>query len=187
MAIFIGMGTYTLPEAGVTSQRVFPVLLGPFLIFAGMLQVDLIGFNRSFIQKLLDRINRKGWERLQALPLGVVLALSFCPATAAIFFGVLMPLALAKGQILLFPMLYAAGASIPLILTAYLILRGFRLSRNSGWQRTVTSVGGWISIMAGIYISIQNIYVPLLAYEILANFRVLYVLVGMDSGNILIR
>ena len=56
-----------------------------------------------------------------ALPLGILLALSFCPVSAWIFFGSLMPLAIKYHSPLLMPSLYGVGTALPALVFAALI------------------------------------------------------------------
>ena len=80
-------------------QQVMNQLLGPVLILAGMFMLELIRWNggsRDFAVGLKQRAEQ--WGLGGAVALGALFALSFCPVSAALFFGSLVPLATTKGR-----------------------------------------------------------------------------------------
>ena len=162
LSVLIGSGVYAVPDAGLALQRHIPVFLGPVFILAGMFHADLIHIDRNFIDHILKRISGQKQTGFHALPLGILMALSFCPATAAIYFGALIPLALGHGQVVLFPLVYATGAAIPLIAISIFVVRGIQLTGNRQWLNRLPVIAGWILIIIGVYLSIQNIYLPLI-------------------------
>jgi cytochrome c biogenesis protein CcdA len=91
------------------------LFLGPVLILVGMILADLLHLNRFYSGKIFLWLKKKQWSGIYALPMGAILALSFCPATAAIFFGILIPITIQHDQILLFPLIFSLGATLPLI------------------------------------------------------------------------
>ena len=76
-------------------QNYMNKILGPVLIITGMFLLDLISMNLSGPQlsnKMKKKIDKSGlWG---ALFLGFFFALSFCPVSAAIFWGSLLPLSI---------------------------------------------------------------------------------------------
>ena len=86
------------------------------------------------------------------------MALSFCPATAAVFFGILIPLTIQHDQIIVFPLIYSLGATLPLIGIVMMVKKGGRLFLNKKWQKRIPLVAGWIIICIGLYISITQIF-----------------------------
>lgn len=58
-----------------------------------------------------------------AFLLGMALALCFCPESAVFYFGMMLPLSIAHGQPLLFPLLYAVAAAVPVVLIGWLYER----------------------------------------------------------------
>ncbi|MCJ8332619.1 MAG: hypothetical protein MJH11_21875 [Lentisphaeria bacterium] len=138
-------------------QKFIRLFMGPFLIIAGMLQTDLLKLNK------LNPLSKKWTEGTSVSPmrgaiLGSILALSFCPATAAVFFALLLPLAIDQQQMILYPVLYAAGAAIPLIASVSLLSRGKKLLNNAQLQKISVSIG-IVLIISGIYLSITRLFV----------------------------
>lgn len=95
--------------------------------------------------------------------LGLLFALSFCPVSAALFFGSLIPLAVKNDSIVLLPALYGVGTGVPVLIFASLFV--FGKQSFSVFFKTVTNAETWLrritggSILAvGIYITIQQIF-----------------------------
>ena len=90
-------------------------------------------------------------------------ALSFCPVSAGLFFGGLLPLSAKAQSAVLLPSLYGVGTALPVILFAFLIAfaseyvgRAFnRLTQIEWWVRNVTGV---VFILAGVYYCLTYIY-----------------------------
>jgi len=158
IAIFLSSGALSIPQISYALQVVVNFFIGPLLVLIGMLLADLMNLNRLYKGKILTNIRSRNWSGLSAFPFGVMIALSFCPATAAIFFGILVPLSVDHDKTFLFPLLYALGASIPLITIAALMNRGVRLRKNTLLVKYLPKISGWILIILGIILSVQRIY-----------------------------
>ena len=145
-------------------QKYMNKILGPILILVGMLLVGLIQFNTKG-SRLGERVGKRveTWGVWSGLALGVVFALSFCPTSAALFFGSLVPLAVKYESSLVLPTLYGAGTALPVLVFAILIVlstravgRAFnRLTQFEFWARRVTGV---IFIGIGVYFSLAYIF-----------------------------
>jgi threonine/homoserine/homoserine lactone efflux protein len=92
----------------------------------------------------------------------VLFALTFCPVSAALFFGSLLPLAIEQNSPLLLPALYGVGTGIPVLGFAVAIALGAkslgkafgRLTRIERWVRRIT---GAVFIGVGIYLTLVNL------------------------------
>jgi cytochrome c-type biogenesis protein len=152
------------PSISQVLQKYIGKILGPLLILAGMLLLELL------------RVNIPGWnigEKMQrqaeawgiwgAGALGVVFALSFCPISAALFFGSLIPLAFEKGSCILLPSPYGVGTGLSVFAVAALIALGThtvgkvlnQLALVERWARRVTGV---VFIVVGIYYCLTHIF-----------------------------
>lgn len=148
-------------------QKYMNKLLGPILILVGMALLELIQLNlggAGMARKMQKGIDTSGlWG---AGLLGAVFALSFCPVSAALFFGSLIPLAIKYGSGMILPGLYGIGTGLPVLVFAILIAQGARsmraaferITRIEVWARRVTGV---IFIGVGIYYSLSYIFVVL--------------------------
>ena len=95
--------------------------------------------------------------------LGIVFALSFCPVSAALFFGSLIPLATANGSSVLLPSLYGLGTATPVVGFAIVIAVGARslgkaysgVALVERWARRLTGV---IFIGVGVYLTLVYVF-----------------------------
>lgn len=152
------------PGLSVWLQKYLNLFLGPLLILVGMVLLGLIELpigSGQGMQRLREKFEKLGM--LGAALLGVLFALSFCPVSAALFFGSLIPLAMKNDSSILLPVLYGIGTGVPVLVFAILLIFG-RQSFARFFQR-VTSAETWLrritggSILAvGFYITVQQIY-----------------------------
>jgi cytochrome c-type biogenesis protein len=145
-------------------QGGFHRALGPLLIVVGLLllgvfTLNLPGFGvRDGLQERVDR-----WGVWGAGLLGVVFALSFCPVSAGLFFGSLVPLAVDQGSPLLLPSLYGIGTALPVAVFAVLLAGGAgwlgkaldRVQTFEFWARRVTAV---VFIGVGVYETLRSTF-----------------------------
>ena len=103
-------------------QQYLNEALGPILILLGMVLLGMIGGKISF-NILGDGIQKKAENNgvWFAMPLGVLFALSFCPVSAGLFFGALIPLSLKHSSLYILPVVYGIGTALPVIFFAFLI------------------------------------------------------------------
>lgn len=103
-------------------------LLGPLLVFMGLAMLNVIKIKLPSGGGKLEKIKLwlAGKGGLGAFLLGVLFALAFCPYSAVLFFGALIPLALKTSGGLLLPPLFALGTGLPVIVFSFLIAFGAR-------------------------------------------------------------
>lgn len=145
-------------------QKYMTMILGPILILVGMVLLGLIGqgltgfVSSESIRKRAERMGLWG-----AGLLGFVFALSFCPVSAAIFFGSLLPIAVSAQSAVLYPTIYGIGTALPVVLfsvviasSAYSLARFFdKVMQFEVWARRITGI---LFIGIGIYFSIRYIF-----------------------------
>ena len=164
LSVVIVMGLLATGDIARFLQRYLNQLLGPVLILVGMVLLGLLGFSFSLNlagQGVQRRASKGGV--LWSLLLGILFALSFCPVSAGLFFGGLIPLAAANESNVLLPLLFGVGTALPVIPFAFLIAFGSRyvgaafnkLTQVERWVRTVT---GTVFLLAGLYYCITHIY-----------------------------
>jgi cytochrome c-type biogenesis protein len=145
-------------------QHYMNKLLGPVLILVGMFLLDLLrlpGLGGSTAPRLSERLGRSGvWG---AGLLGMLFALSFCPTSAALFFGSLIPLSIKWQSSVMLPSLYGVGTALPVFVFAVLVAVGAKsvvaafqkLSAVEVWARRLTGV---VFVVVGIYLSAIYIF-----------------------------
>jgi len=91
------------------------MIAGTVLIISGIVMFVLANKDDDEKeQEIKDTTVSKGY--LGSLSLGIVLSLAFCPHSAALFFGILIPLTIKSAAGLLLPPVFAIGASLPIII-----------------------------------------------------------------------
>jgi len=112
-------------------------------------------------QRLQQHVEGRGL--LGALGLGALFALSFCPVSATLFFGSLLPLAVKHGSGILLPFVYGIGTAIPVVVFAIVLAVGARwlgklferVTRVERWMRTATGI---VFLGVGVYMSLVHVY-----------------------------
>ncbi len=93
--------------------------------------------------------------------LGIIFALSFCPVSAALFFGSLIPISVKYHSSIWLPSLYGIGTGLPVVVFAVLIALGVgwmgtalhRLQAFEKWARFAT---GLVFIGVGIFETLRS-------------------------------
>ena len=134
-------------------------VLGPLLIVAGMVLLDLLPLRMpTFDLESRGRrlvLHGKGFG---ALLLGALFALSFCPLSAALFFGSLLPLATAEASPWLLPAIYGVGTAIPVLGLAAVLAFGAQwigqvFRKTEVVERVVRRSTGVLFVGAGLYLA----------------------------------
>lgn len=130
-------------------QKYGLLAIGPLLILLGMLLLNMISLPGSLSLAgagLQERAAKGGlwWSGT----LGFIFAMSFCPASAALFFLLLIPLAAAQESMLVLPTLYGIGTALPVILFAVLMV--FANQYVAKTFDRLTLVERWVRVLAGV-------------------------------------
>lgn len=150
-------GLLAIPSVANFLQEYINKLIAPVLIIVGLILLDIIKLNFSFgvsnnnIYKRFEKSSVAG-----AFLLGVVFALSFCPVSAALFFGSLTTLAIEHHSRFLLPFAYGIGTGLPVVIFAIVIAFAVRkvgeiynkITKFEFWFRKTTGV---VFILAGVY------------------------------------
>jgi len=146
-----------IPEVAQFLQKYMVKALGPTLIVTGLILLDVIKINLpglSLSQKHHNKLAEAGAPG--AFLLGVVFALAFCPVSAALFFGSLIPLALQSKFGVTLPFVYGIGTGLPVLVFAVAIAAG--ITSLSHWFNKIgkielyaRKITGAVFILAGIY------------------------------------
>lgn len=142
------------------SKTMGPILLAVGLVLLGILHLPALTLIRDKDFQLSER-KRGLWG---AGALGMLFALSFCPTSAALFFGSLIPLAIESKSVVVLPALYGLGTALPVLAFAVLIALGAKsvasafknLTALEVWARRIT---GAVFVGIGIYLCWTNFVV----------------------------
>lgn len=168
----ISASLLSAPVVSAWLQQGMTQLMGPTLIVVGMLLTGLLTLpvreptgsddNNSasrgpgLMARLTQLTERMGLAG--AALLGFVFALTFCPTSAALFLGSLLPLAVASQSWVLIPSIYGLGTALPVLVFAVAMVAGARwLGRSFEITQRLEPVmriaTGSVMIAAGIYLS----------------------------------
>lgn len=160
LALIIFLGADQLKFSGFF-QRYGEKFIGPLLILIGLFMLDVIRINFPGVSRLTSGLQKKKkWRYLDAVLLGLVFALAFCPYSGVLYFGMLVPLTITSTSGLYLPIVFAIATGIPVIILAWVLaytvsgvgniynkIKSFEL-----WFRRVISV---LFIIVGIYYIIR--------------------------------
>ncbi len=165
LGILIVKALIDIPVISDFLQRYVNKFLGIILIFVGMVLLDLIRMTLS-LPSVSANVTNKFMEKglIGALPLGILFALAFCPVSAALFFGGLIPLALKAKSGIILPMIYGLGTGLPVLVFAFLIALStnyvnkfyYNITRIEFYTKKITGV---VFILVGIYYVLVYVFV----------------------------
>jgi cytochrome c-type biogenesis protein len=162
LGIIIIVAGIEIPGVASFLQDFGEQILGPLLVVVGliMLIVNRIPLNlgggklSSLGEKVAD------WGMVGGFLLGALFALAFCPYSAVLFFGILIPLALKSAGGVTLPAVYAIGTGLPVLVFGVLISAG--VARVSNWLNAVTRVEKIIRVAVSIIFIGVGIYLVVL-------------------------
>lgn len=167
VALLVVQGVLSLSALSMFLQRSLNLVLGPVLVVVGLLLLDVIPWpwtgasSSRFFERVQQRADRLGlWG---AGLLGLAFALAFCPVSAALFFGSLVPLSVKHHSPLLLPSLYGVGTAVPVVAFSFLlafsangISRAFdALTLIERWMRRLTAV---VFLLVGSYYCLVYVF-----------------------------
>jgi len=164
ISILIVAGLISIPGVSNFLQIHMNRILGPFLFIAGLFILDLIPLRLPTFSLSVERLQKLGESGFPgAVLMGFLFALSFCPLSAALFFGSVIPLALKFQSRIFLPLLYGVGTAAPVIGFAFIMAYSTRfagmffnrLARVELWLRRIT---GGLFILIGVYFCLKHIF-----------------------------
>jgi cytochrome c-type biogenesis protein len=162
LGILIIAAGLEIPWVSATVQNVGEKVLGPLLIAVGvlMLFIDRLAFGTGG-GKLASLGNRvAGWGIAGGFLLGVIFALAFCPYSAVLFFGALIPVALKSTGGVALPAVYAVGTGLPVLVFGTLLSAG--VAGVANWLNAIGRVERIMRIIVSlIFIGVGVYYVAL--------------------------
>ena len=164
LGVVIVTSLLSIPDLSHVLQKHLNTFLGPLLIIVGVFLLGIIPISfTGFGLSGQTQTKLAGYGVWGAALCGILFALSFCPVSAAIFFGSLIPLSVTHESSFVFPLVYGLGTGLPVVIVAILIAMGAkyigsffnRLTRFELWARRIT---GAIFIGVGLYYTLIYIF-----------------------------
>lgn len=140
-------------------QRYGEKIIGPLLIIIGVLMLDIVRIKFPGLSGLTSGMEkRKSWRFIDAVLLGMMFALAFCPYSGVLYFGMLIPMTVASASGLYLPVLFAIATGIPVILFAWLL--AYTVSGIGGVYNKIKVFELWFRrIIAVLFIGVGIYYI----------------------------
>lgn len=165
IAVVLVNGLAAAPELSHVLQKHMNRAMGPILVIVatmllGLIRLPSFGPGRfSAVQRRLADSGLAG-----AFLLGAFFALAFCPTSAALYFGSLMPLVIDNSSPLLLSSVFGAASALPVVVFSLLIAAGVRkvgalfgrITELEKWLRLVT---GAIFLVIGVGLTLKAIVI----------------------------
>jgi cytochrome c biogenesis protein CcdA len=147
----------SVPQVAQFLQKYMGKALGPLLILTGLILLEIVTIRLpglSLSQKHHTKLAESGAPG--AFLLGFIFALAFCPISAALYFGSLIPLAINSKSGIVLPFIYGIGTGLPVLIFAVAIALGVtslshwfhRITRLEYYTRKITGI---VFILVGLY------------------------------------
>jgi len=141
-------------------QGIGGLWLGVFLLVIGIFMLDIIQLNLPGVGTLTEKFsNKKGkktyWD---AFLLGLLFALAFCPYSAMLYFGGLIPMTIASTSGLLLPPIFAIATGLPVIIIAWLL--AYSVSNIGKFYNKMNSFQKWFKrVVSAVFIFVGAYYI----------------------------
>jgi len=162
IGIIIIVAGLEIPGVATFLQDFGEQVLGPLLIIVGVIMLLINRISLTLGGGKLSSIGGKvaNWGMIGGFLLGALFALAFCPYSAVLFFGVLIPLSLKSAGGVTLPAIYAIGTGLPVFVFGVLLSAG--VARVSSWLNAVTRAEKIIrAVVSIIFIGVGIYYVVL--------------------------
>jgi cytochrome c-type biogenesis protein len=147
----------SVPQVAQFLQKYMGKALGPLLIVTGFILLEVITIRLpglSLSQKHHNKLAESGAPG--AFLLGFIFALAFCPVSAALFFGSLIPLAINSKSGIVLPFIYGVGTGLPVL--AFAVAMALSVTSLSHWFHRIArieyytrKITGAVFILVGLY------------------------------------
>lgn len=160
LGILLVHGLLAAPEVSHLLQKYMNLLAGPLLILVAMVLLNLLAIplpSAGLGKEVQDRIKNMGMPG--AALLGFFFALSFCPTSAALFFGSLLPLAVKMESGFLLPTVYGIATGLPVLAAAFLLAFGANKAARAYnlvavFEKRARQITGILFLAVGIWMTI---------------------------------
>jgi hypothetical protein len=157
-------GLISIPGVSMFLQAHMNKILGPVLLVTGLFILELIPLKLPSMRINNDMLKRMGDAGMPgAVALGFLFALGFCPVSAALFFGGVIPLSLEFQSRLFLPLLYGIGTAAPVIGFAVIIaystrVAGLFFNRLAVFERWFRRITGAVFVLIGGYFCLKYLF-----------------------------
>lgn len=164
LAAVLSAGLLSAPAVASFLRTKLEGLIGPGLILLGMvvcgwLPVRIPGIGG--LNELGTRLAARGFAG--EFLMGAVFALAFCPVSAALFFGGLLPVVVKTGATVVLPVAYGVGTAVPVVVAVVILAGGLGVAgkrvqalRELGGKLQL--VTGLVLVAAGVWMTVRGVF-----------------------------
>ncbi|MBN2724284.1 MAG: sulfite exporter TauE/SafE family protein [Deltaproteobacteria bacterium] len=164
LTTFFLVSVSSMPIVSHFLQKWFPMIVGPVLIITGMFLLELLSVNFPELPlktSLLEKTAKIPY--LGSFFLGIIFAASFCPVSAAIYFGSFLPLLAGKSSGLPLAVIFGVATGLVVLIFAIAAALGSKavsslFKKTSSIEKVTRIFTGSTLIILGIYLSITTIW-----------------------------
>lgn len=162
IGLLVAWGVAAAPATSRLLQAALEPVIGPLLIVVGLVLLGVIPLSVNFGPAkpgATEGLANRGLPG--AFLLGVLFAITFCPTSAALFFGSLLPLSLtAPSQLPLF-VVYGLATAVPVAVVALAVLFGAQAGARvvgglQRWQGPLQTANAWLIVGIGAYLTLSG-------------------------------
>jgi cytochrome c biogenesis protein CcdA len=162
IALIIFLGADQLKFGGFF-QSYGEKIVGPLLVIIGLFMLDIIKIKFPGFRRLTSKMqDKKKWGYLDAILLGLVFALAFCPYSGVLYFGMLVPLTVASTSGLYLPIIFAVATGIPVIIIAWVL--AYMVSGIGNVYNKIKSFEIWFRRIIAVLFIVVGIYYIIRVY-----------------------
>jgi len=166
LIVYVGLNEQAI---ALPLQQYGEMLIGPFMILCGLIMLETIKLDFIKMPKSSDKIKQRLAEHgyFGAFLLGAIFALAFCPFSAVLYFGMLLPLAFQTKDAIFLPIAFSFATGLPVIILS--IILAFSMKKIGEIMHKIQVIELWarrisaaVFIIAGIYYLLLSIGVTII-------------------------
>ena len=119
--------------------------------------LDVIPIKFPGLTGITSRMETKtNWGYFDAILLGMIFALAFCPYSGVLYFGILVPMTISSVSGLYLPMVFALATGIPVVIFAWIL--AFSVGSIGSVYNTVKNFEIWFRRLIAVLFILVGVY-----------------------------
>ncbi|MFA8299632.1 MAG: aromatic aminobenezylarsenical efflux permease ArsG family transporter [Hyphomicrobiales bacterium] len=139
-------------------------IIGVLLLIIGLLMLDkvqdILPGGGNYFNRLAQKINLKG--NYGSIILGVIFALAFCPYSASLYFGGVIPMVIKNDGSIMLLVLFSLATALPVILISWII--AFSMKSISSFYNSAKKVDVYFRRITSIIFIGMGIYYIIIVF-----------------------
>ncbi len=115
LLIYLGLSYFHFSFLTTYGEKI----AGVIMLLSGLIMLLLVNKEDEDEEEIKNKTPAKGYWG--SFLLGITLSLAFCPHSAALFFGILIPLTIKSSVGMILPPIFALGASLPIFIFSLIL------------------------------------------------------------------